>query len=161
MSQSVLFAFKPGLRKTLQLGISVAVLFVCQHSVAADSDIIKTRQEGFKAMGGAMKTLHKALKRDELGTAAVVDAATKLTELAPKIHDWFPAGTDMDSAPDTDALPYIWKKPEKFKEYADALVPATAKLMNVANQADAAVFKSALGGVKDQCSGCHKSFRAD
>ncbi|WP_019603661.1 c-type cytochrome [Teredinibacter turnerae] len=161
MNKFILFAFNRTFRKSLRLGMSVAVLFVCQHSVAAETDIIKTRQEGFKAMGGAMKTLHKALKRDELGTAAVVDAATKLAELAPKIHGWFPTGTDMDSAPDTDALPYIWKKPKKFKGYADALVPATAKLMNVANQPDAAVIKPALGAVKDQCSGCHKSFRAD
>lgn len=143
------------------IGLCAALLVLCPAAYSADNAIIETRQAGFNTMGSAMKTLRKALKRDQLGTDDVVQAATELAAAVTDIADWFPAGTGTDSGADTDALPYIWKKPEKFKQYADDLIPAAKQLQAVAGTKDKAVFETALSAVKEQCSGCHKSFRAN
>jgi len=128
---------------------------------SAQQAVIDERKEGFKAMGSAMKAINAELKNEKPNAANLLAAAEKLANLSPKVQGWFPEGTSRDSGKDTDALPYIWKNKEKFGQLSDALVVQSKAMLPLASAADISGIKKQLGVLKDTCSSCHESFRAD
>ena len=127
----------------------------------APAEVIATRQEGFKQMGKAMKTFRDALQSKTYDRADLIAAAAVLDDHAGEISAWFPEGSGPESGADTDALPYIWKKPEKFTLAAQELPPTTAALVAAVPRGDMGAIKTEVMAVKDACSGCHDSFRKD
>ncbi len=135
------------------------VLFAAQ-SMAAPA-VIAERKEGFKAMGVAMKTINAELKKESPDAAAMTATAAKLVAAAEKIPNWFPVGSGPEAGVETDALPYIWKAKDKFDQTSNKLILDTKALAAATSGADVAAIKKQLITVKDTCSSCHESFRAD
>ena len=80
-----------------------------------------------------------------------------LQALAQMPWDGFAEST-KDTPEKNRALPAIWAEPAKFKEAAERLQSATAKLAAAAK--DEGAFKAAAGEVGKACGGCHENFRA-
>lgn len=150
-------------KKPLTLSGFLLVLHVVfsMSPAVAQQAIIDERQEGFKKMGGAMKTLNGELKKSEPDSAAVLEAATIMATLAQEMPAWFPAGSGPESGLETDALAYIWKGTEKFDRLSDALIAETKVLVTLGSGSDSSAIKKQLLVVRDQCSACHNSYRAD
>ena len=142
--------------------IFVGILSVASSAQAADStSIIESRQGKLKKMGGAMKAINEQLKAGEADMAKIQEAAQTLSLNASALADWFPVGSGAESGVKTDALAEIWQSPDKFSSAAKALVTETATLVGLAEQGDTKNLSAQLKAVKDSCSNCHKSFRAD
>lgn len=138
---------------------SALVLF--QFPAYAQQDIVDARQDGFKEMGAAMKTLRDELKRGKPDTAAISTAAEQLSVLAEKVPAWFPDGSGPASGVKTDARDYIWENKEKFDVISNELIVASKALVPLAKSADVPALQKQLGIVRDSCSSCHDSFRVD
>jgi cytochrome c556 len=136
-----------------------AVFFVTP--AVAQQAIIDERQEGFKKMGAAMKTLNGELKKGAPDSAAVIDAAAIMAALAEEVPAWFPAGSGSESGLETDALAYIWKGTEKFEHLSEALITETKALVTLGSGSDFSATKKQLLVVRDNCAACHNSYRAD
>ena len=156
------------LQKTMLRGaiianfIGLTLLSAASTVQAADSaSIIEARQDKLKKMGGAMKAINEQLKSDKADMAKIQQAAKTLAVNASALPEWFPAGSGAESGIETDALAAIWQDPAKFSASAKALINETSVLAKLANQNTTDGLASQLKAVKDSCSNCHKSFRAD
>ena len=147
--------------KTVLKIAAFSTLVLLHLPVYAQQDVIDARQEGFKDMGAAMKTLRDQLKSDKTDTAAVTAAAEKLSQLANKVPEWFPAGSGPASGLKTDARDYIWENKEKFDAISKELIVASRELVSLAKSADKSALQKKLGVIRDNCSSCHDSFRVD
>lgn len=139
--------------------LAQAVLFAAQ-SFAAPA-VIAERKEGLKSMGAAMKALSAELKNESPNAAAMAASAAKLVATAEKIPGWFPVGSGPEAGVETDALPYIWKAKDKFDQTSNKLIIDTKALAAATLGSDVAAIKKQLLVVKDTCSSCHESYRAD
>jgi len=128
---------------------------------ASPAATIETRQQGFKKIGKAMKTIVDQLKTDAPNTATMTAAAEAISSGAPQVIQWFPAGSGPEAGVETDALPYIWKDRAKFDSTADRLVAESKKLSAVLAGTDLAAVRAQANAVGEVCSSCHHSFRAD
>jgi cytochrome c556 len=138
-----------------------STLVLLHIPASAQQDIIDARQEGFKDMGAAMKTLRDELKRGKPDSAAVTAVTNELSVLAEKIPAWFPAGSGQASGLKTDARDYIWENKEKFDAISTELIVETKALASLASSGDASALQKKLGTIRDNCSSCHDSFRVD
>lgn len=158
------FRYRQWLTRTLVVGGLLTGISVYGHAegeVLTPQDMIEIRQQGFKKMGAAIKTCRDELRASEPDQAKLLAAAQSLDALADKIGDWFPTGTGPDTGIKTDALPYIWKNPEKFTSISAQLPPATQDLLAAVAANDKSALATQVKAVIDVCSACHRSFRAD
>ena len=123
------------------------------------ADIVKTRTDNMKAMGGAAKAIIDQLKTGMPDKAVVSDNAKKIATRAKQIPSWFPKGTGEDSGIKTLAKAEIWQKPDDFKTDADALSTEADKLVEVAATGDTAAIGAQMQATGKACVGCHKPFR--
>lgn len=140
---------------------ALSALVLLQIPAYAQQDIVDARQQGFKDMGSAMKTLRDQLKSDKTDNAAVTAAAEQLAQLADKVPAWFPAGSGPAAGLETDARDYIWEDKEKFDAISKELIAISRELVPLAQSGDKAALQKKLGAVRDNCSSCHDSFRVD
>lgn len=140
---------------------ALSALLFLQLPAYAQQDIIDARQEGFKDMGAAMKTLRDELKSGNPDSAAITSAATELSVLAEKLPTWFPAGSGPESGLETDARAYIWENKEKFDAISNELMVESKALVSLASSGDKSALQKKLGTLRDNCSSCHDSFRVD
>ncbi|ACE85356.1 cytochrome c'' [Cellvibrio japonicus Ueda107] len=129
--------------------------------VAAQQDIIDERQDGFKEMGTAMKTLRDELKRGKPDAAKLSAAAEQLSVLAEKIPAWFPEGSGPAAGLKTDARDYIWENREKFDAISQALIAESKKMSALGSSGDASALQKQLIVIRDNCASCHDSYRVD
>ncbi len=141
--------------------LALSTLLLLQLPAYAQQDIIDARQEGFKDMGAAMKTLRDELKSGNPDSAAITSAATELSVLAEKLPHWFPAGSGPESGLETDARAYIWENKEKFDAISNELMVESKALVSLASSGDKSALQKKLGTLRDNCSSCHDSFRVD
>ncbi len=139
----------------------LSALLLLQLPAYAQQEVIDARQEGFKDMGAAMKTLRDELKRGKPDSAAVTTAANDLVLLAEKLPTWFPAGSGPESGLKTDARAYIWENKDKFDAISKELIVESKALASLASSGDTAAVQKKLGALRDNCSSCHDSFRVD
>jgi cytochrome c556 len=137
---------------TLGIGATVAQ---AQDSAAT----IKQRQEHMKALGGAMSTIGKYIKKeggtlDDVKKAAVVLNERSRTDL------WalFPTGTAAGVG-ESAARPEIWQKEADFKTSAAAMRDASGQLLQAAEAGNDQQIAQAFGGVGRSCGSCHDAFR--
>jgi len=128
---------------------------------SAPQALIETRQQGFKKIGKAMKSLVDQLKTAAPNTAAMTEAAAIISSGAPQVTRWFPAGSGPEAGIETDALPYIWEDRAKFDSTAERLVSEAKKLSAALSGTDLAAVRVQAKAVGEVCSTCHHSFRAD
>jgi len=126
---------------------------------AAPADVVKARQNNFKAIGKATKTVFDELKNPTPSAAVIQPAAKQLAALAPQLPRWFPVGTAQGMGVKTGALPAIWAKPAEFKTAAGNFATAAAALDAAAKSGDMARVGAAARALGGTCKGCHDSFR--
>ncbi|MFL6548163.1 MAG: c-type cytochrome [Povalibacter sp.] len=122
---------------------------------------IHTRQQGFKKMGAAMKSIVEQTKTGAPDAAKIASAAQEISSVAPQISSWFPAGSGSEAGIDTDALAFIWQQRAKFDANANQLVAESKSFASALAGADLATLKTRTKTLADVCSSCHRSFRAD
>jgi cytochrome c556 len=140
------------------------VLLLAGTSVAADfkaEDVVAYRQQVFGGMakhmraGGMIaKGQVEPTKEDRILHAKALHQASKV------LGNLFAEGTGPDKT-ETEALPAIWSDPSGFQEAVAAYAAATEELVKVAENGDAAAFKTQFGKVGRTCGGCHETFRKD
>jgi cytochrome c556 len=153
-------------RRTISLAVLGACVLVTagcgQKSAPVDpavQAVLKTRHDGFEAMGDAFKSIMDTLKAGGALDAELTAAAHEIDTHAGQIAEWFPAGTGPESGADTEAKAEIWQQPEVFAEKREKLVMEAAKLAALADAGDAAGFAEQVKAVGGSCKGCHDNFR--
>ena len=120
--------------------------------------LVKQRQSAMTLIGKYFGPLGgMAQGRVPFDAKVVQRNADYLNTLAQMPWDGFDASTKGEK---TRALPAIWEQPDKFKQAADQLQAATAKLEQAAKSGDEGAIKSQIAAVGKACSGCHDNFRA-
>ena len=126
------------------------------------TEIVMKREKVMKEMGGHMKAI-KGFAMEGQGSAEdVAKRAGAIGDIAARIPDLFPEGTEMNGAADSKfkAKPEIWLDWDNFEKSAAKLGAESKALAAAANSGDqaavAAAFKS-LG--KNGCGSCHKAYR--
>ena len=125
---------------------------------AVPAEVIKTRQQGLKDMGAALKSI-----RDELKVTPDIEkikaASAKIQKTADDMAAWFPKGSGPEVGVKTGAKPDIWNDPQGFAAARQGLVDSSAKLSDAAKSGDAEAIGAAFKGVGKSCGGCHDKFR--
>lgn len=122
----------------------------------APQQIVDTRIEGMKKLGGDLKATGQA--------ATPAEAKAKIAEaiaFSESIVSRFPKGTGIGDpgVTKTRALQDIWAKPVEFKTSADALTGVLKNISAALDSGDKAKVDAAFGEVGKSCGGCHKMFR--
>lgn len=117
------------------------------------------RHESFEAMGDAFKVAADEMKKDAPDMAAIQTAAGKINALAPKVPEWFPAGSGPDDGIRTGALQTVWTKPEEFRQAAQKFANEAVKFEAAAKGGDKAAVGAAMQTLGGACKGCHEKFR--
>jgi len=127
----------------------------------AQSDVIKERQAAMKSNGGAMKAINEILEAN--GSAADVGAeAAKVQQVAMKVPDLFPTGSDQPAGSEpgqTKAKPEIWQNPDDFAAKIKVLQDESAMLVTAAAGGDMAAIKAQYDKLGGACGGCHKVYK--
>ena len=152
---------KTVLHTSVRIACAGVLAAVCAASAFGQKDVMHERHEGFEDMGGAMKAINGELKGDKPDIAKIDINAEIIAALSVKVAGWFPAGSGPESDIKTDALPYIWKNPEKFSKSTDDFVAASKALTAATKGTDVAAIKKQFMAVKETCGSCHDSFRAE
>jgi cytochrome c556 len=91
--------------------------------------------------------------------------ANKATQAMLEISDvpetyvtLFPAGTEVDAVPDSEASPKIWEDFDGFKALAQKLMKTSTEAAAAAEQGEGA-FKPAFVAMTKVCKECHKAYR--
>ncbi|MGB3279153.1 MAG: cytochrome c, partial [Pseudorhodobacter sp.] len=91
--------------------------------------------------------------------AVATKAAANISAIASVLGmDQFPAGSEVDAAPDSFALPAIWANPDDFDLKVKSLNDASATMKNAAAKEGDAV-KAAMATLGGACGSCHKAYR--
>lgn len=122
---------------------------------------IKARQEGYKSIGGAFKTIREEIKKDEMDMAALETAAATLSDKAGAMENWFPEGTGPDSGVKTEALATIWEDPDGFEGAIGRFKAATAEFETAVKVADLETVRGAPALLGGACKNCHDNYRLD
>ena len=128
-------------------------------AAGAAQGVIVERQKGFKAMGGAFKTINDNLKTDAPDAKLIAAQAKIVRQSAHKIPKWFPKGSGPEAGFKTAAKPEIWAEPAKFAAAAKGLQTESAKLETIAKGGDDDAIKAQVKAVGGACGTCHTPFR--
>ena len=126
---------------------------------ASPAEVVKTRQQGLKALGAAFKTIRDELKTDSPNAAKIHGAAADITHAASAFDKWFPAGTGPDSGLKTDAKPEVWTDAAGFASARDAFVREASKWAQLGNSTDPSAWKEGAASLGQSCKGCHDQYR--
>ena len=151
------------MKKLLSAGLAVAfgvgAGYVMNASAQQKPEIlVKQRQAAMTLIGKYWgPTNNMAQGKAPFDAAAAARNAGFLQALSQMPWDGFHEST-KDTQEKNRALPAIWTDQAKFKEGADRLQAATAKLAQ--STKDEGSFKAAAGEVGKACGACHENFRA-
>ena len=131
----------------------VGVRFVWAHEGA--TGITKQRMDAMESMARAIKAIRRSLEGNR-DSAAIQIEAGRIREMAVRIPEWFPPGSD---AKPTDALPAVWQRWTDFQARATQLEQESIKLVAVAASGDIKNITAQLRVVGQTCSACHADYR--
>ena len=141
------------LRMKLLIGAAAAIMVIggAVAQVAAETP----RQDAMKELGKNMKAIKEIIGAG--GPASDVAApAQKIAEIAAKIPELFPEGSDT---PDDEAKAEIWQNWDDFTAKAKALQDEATMLASAAGGGDIATVGAQFDKVGGTCGACHKAFR--
>ncbi|MFN3523896.1 MAG: c-type cytochrome [Phenylobacterium sp.] len=141
-------------------GLLVAATAGAAFAQSAAQKAVAARQEQYKQLGAAFKTINDELKAGSPDMAAIGAAAGKMNTLAGKIPGWFPKGSGVESGAKTRALPAIWSDAAGFAAAQRGFQAETAKLQKVAAAGDLAGVRAQARAVGGGCKSCHDKYRA-
>lgn len=128
------------------------------HAQMKPEDAIKYRKAVMQTQRGSMGPMAQMVKgavpfdKDVFLKHASVIAATSHV-----VVDGFTPGSDKG---ETKAKPEIWSDAAKYKQAAEALQGASAKLVDAARGGNLEAVRGAFGPVVKSCDGCHDNFRS-
>lgn len=122
--------------------------------------LMKQRHENYEKIGDAMKAISRELKSGSPDLVQVRAGAATIAELAPRVPDWFPAGTGPDVGK-TEARAAIWEKPEDFAAKARDFQAAATAFQTAAQGSDLAAIRSAQADLGKSCKACHDLYREE
>ena len=131
----------------------VGVRFVWAHEGA--TGITKQRMDAMESMARAIKAIRRSLEGNR-DSAAIQNEAGRIREMAVRIPEGFPPGSD---AKPTDALPAVWQRWTDFQARATQLEQESAKLVAVAASGDIKNIAVQFRVVGQTCSACHTDYR--
>jgi cytochrome c556 len=121
-------------------------------------DAIKYRQAAFTLMGTHFgRIAAMATGKVPFDAKAVEANANVLSVVVNLPYTAFGEGTDMGG--NTKAKPEIWKEMPKFREAAENMQGAVAKLNAAAKTGNQDQIKAAVGDVGKSCKACHDNYR--
>jgi len=125
------------------------------------SDLIKSRQDKLRDMGGALKGVDDELKKRNPDWDNVIGPAVETLQSRGKyLLEWFPRGSGPESGLKTYALPALWQKPDDFTKLGKAMMAETVKMKQIALTKDAAGLRAEVAAVGKSCKACHDSYRS-
>lgn len=139
---------------------AMVMLAVPSVSGAQAAAIMKTRQDGMKAMGNDLKTLHRDLDSDDPNMAAVRSAAADIAKKSKEASGWFPAGTGPEAGK-TAAKPDIWQNQQDFAAKLGSLQKIAQQFYSVALAGDANTLKANADNLAGACKACHDKYRME
>jgi cytochrome c556 len=122
--------------------------------------IMHERHEGMEQIGKSTKAIGAQLKEDEPNIGIIRTNATKISELAARSANWFPAGTGPDVGK-TRAKVEIWRKYEDFAAKDADFRKAAQSLKGLADSADVNAIRTAFAAMGKTCKACHDSYRTE
>jgi cytochrome c556 len=147
-----------GLRMKIRLTLCAAGLLAGMGVAHADAlDPIAVRQTAMALTGGDFAFLRAvvASKGDVKPLAAPAKAIARWAAMIPAA---FPAGTDKGG--NTKALPEVWSDRAGFEKRAREMDKAATRVALAAKAGDAEAVAAETKLLGEQCSGCHKTYRA-
>lgn len=120
-------------------------------------DLIAVRQAGFALQGGDFAFIRAVVKAN--GEVKPLEVPAKaIAKWATVIPTLFPKGSETGG--NTKALPKIWSDPAGFQNVALKVVAAANKLATDTKSGDTEAVASDTKLLGEQCSACHKAYRA-
>ncbi|WP_374569637.1 cytochrome c [Phenylobacterium sp.] len=141
-------------------GVLVAASASAALAATAAQNAVSARQENFKHLGGAFKTINDELKGGSPDMAKIGAAAAQMDQLAAKVPTWFPKGSGVESGAKTRALPEVWSDAAGFAAAERNLQTEAAKLDKVASSGDLAALRAQVKATGGTCKSCHDKYRA-
>jgi cytochrome c556 len=117
--------------------------------------VLKERMDAMKDMAQVSKAISQAVK-DKRGLDDIPAQARSIQQLAAKMADQFPRGSDTHPS---EAKPAIWKNWSDFLKKAQALEAEAARLAS-ASPEDLKALTTQARRVIETCSACHEAYRA-
>jgi cytochrome c556 len=152
-----------GPAETNAAGNSVANIAETRASAPLTKDqalaLMHERHEHMEALGDAAKNAGRELKSENPQLSTVQASAKQMTDLAPKLLAWFPAGTGPDVGK-TRAKPEIWQKQEDFALKAKDFEDAATDFAAASQSGDLPRINATFGAVGKSCKACHDLYRA-
>lgn len=142
-----------------------AVAFVAAASAADDlaDDLAQAVKERRELMDDVVRPaaklggdMIKGTISFDAGKAAA--AMLKISDVPESYVTLFPAGSEADAVPDSEASPKIWEDFEGFKTLAQKLEDRSTAAAAAAEQGEGP-FKAAFGDMTKVCKECHKAYR--
>ncbi|MEJ2521976.1 MAG: cytochrome c [Gammaproteobacteria bacterium] len=123
--------------------------------------ITETRQGVLKVVGWSIGPMG-AMVRGVIpwNQAVFAERAQRIAWMSTMLPDAFAPDTSAFDL-ETEALPVIWEKHDRFETLAGNLQASAARLAEVAAGGDEAASKEAFGAMVDDCRACHDEFRED
>jgi cytochrome c556 len=121
--------------------------------------IMHERHEAMEGLGKAMKRLHRTLDSSSPDINVIRTQTALMASAAPKIPDWFPAGTGPDVGK-TRAKAEIWAQHDLFVRKAKDYLAAAQAIDAAAKAGDANKVMALHENVDKACKACHDAFRA-
>src|SRR2546430_1091775 len=90
--------------------------------IARAAEVISARQQGFKKMGAAFKSLHKELSGSSPDAAKIAAAAADIKTGTDAVVGWFPPGSGPEAGVKTQAKAEIWTDAKGFAATRAAFV---------------------------------------
>ncbi|SRR5258706_11967462 len=124
-------------------------------------DLIKSREDKLRDMGGALKAIDDELKkRTPDWDNTILPNAQTLQDRSAYLLNWFPKGSGPESGIKTYALPSVWQKGDDFTRLGKAMQAEVAKLSQVAGSKDPAALKVQAFALGKSCKACHDNYRS-
>lgn len=122
----------------------------------AQGDVIATRKEGLKRMGGEMEAIKGILDRGE-AVGPVAARAEAMAAFFQTLPNLFPPGSDQG---DTRARATVWSERAGFETAAANMVTALGRLQQAAASGDAGATATAFREAGATCGACHRAYRS-
>ena len=147
-------------RRMLMIGAALALGAVGSAGAASLPQIIHARQNHFRALGRAFKSLRDQTWGSHPNWRIVASDADRIERLASALPSWFPPGSGKGHGVKTRARKAIWARPQAFARAAQRLLNQARSLQQAAVRHDRRALLFHTRGLGHACGSCHRQFRA-
>lgn len=137
---------------------AAAVALAGAPLLAAPTDQVRARIDGFRELGAAYKNVNDGLRGD-VQTVLIQQSARQIRNASRAMYEWFPAGSGAQPGIKTAAKPEIWSRSAQFKAAQDAFARQADVFQRTAASGNAAAIRAEARKLGATCKGCHDTFR--